>query len=86
MPQEGSECTPSETLHRRGAVSELAHKSGDVFTASVFLFIGFIGAKRGALVQSRTLSCMDAAVKPIIKKKGRDHGVSSPLPQAYSLC
>jgi hypothetical protein len=35
---EGSEFMPSETLHRRDAVSELSHKSRGGFTASFFHF------------------------------------------------
>ena len=43
---EGSECMPSETLHRRDAVSELSHKSRDGFTVSFHLY-------------PQTFSCID---------------------------
>jgi hypothetical protein len=41
--------------------------------------------KRGALVQSRTLSCMDAAAKPLIEKKGRVHGELLPPLTAFVM-
>lgn len=40
----------------------------------------FIDAKGVALIQSRTLSCMDAAAKPLIQKHGWVHGVLLLLP------
>ena len=57
---------PSETLHRRDAVSELLYKSWDGFTACFSpLSKAFCYADcEGSEVPSKTLSSRDAAAKP----------------------
>lgn len=72
---EGNE-VPSKTLSSW-------HKRRYGFTACFSLPPSFINAKGVALIQSRTLSCMGAGVKPLIQKRGWLHGVFSSLPKAF---